>query len=188
MRTCPDHEVDVQGRGTQESCVPSRSSSLVRDRGEEVQDERACDGAVLLEVGVPCSGDHVQPGAGDLVASPRCPRTSPPRPYASGVVRKSCRTKALPFGKGYSHRPRVTNPAPDIAEVSVAAKRVARGELLPSGQERHELVPEGFKQARWQCGRGCPSRSLSVENSIITWTRARSDAHPMSRAPAAGLV
>jgi hypothetical protein len=43
------------------------------------------------------------------------------------------------------------------AAVAVAAKRVARRELLPSGQERHELVPERFEQARWQCGHGCPS-------------------------------
>ena len=36
------------------------------------------------------------------------------------IVWKSCRTRALSFGKGYSLRLRATNPASDIAEVSVS--------------------------------------------------------------------
>lgn len=36
------------------------------------------------------------------------------------VLRKSRRTRALPFSKGYSERSRATNPRSDIAEVSVS--------------------------------------------------------------------
>lgn len=58
---------------------------------------------------------------------------------------------------------------------AVTAKRVARGEFPPSGHERHELVPEGFEQARWQCGHGRPSRSPSVEDFMIAWPRGHSE-------------
>ncbi len=40
-------------------------------RGQEIQDERTGGGAVLLEVGVPGPGNHVQPGAGDTVREQR---------------------------------------------------------------------------------------------------------------------
>jgi hypothetical protein len=37
-----------------------------------------------------------------------------------GSVWKSCRTRVLPFGKGYSQRPKATKPASDIAEASIS--------------------------------------------------------------------
>ncbi|KOV58095.1 hypothetical protein ADK64_36870 [Streptomyces sp. MMG1121] len=51
---------------------------------------------------------------------------------------------------------------------AMAAEWVARGELRVGGQESGEWVPEGFEQARWQRGHGCPSGSQNVEDSMIT--------------------
>lgn len=40
---------------------------------------------------------------------------------------------------------------------AVRAQRVADDELLPGGEDRGELVPQGFEQARRQRGHGRPS-------------------------------
>lgn len=40
---------------------------------------------------------------------------------------------------------------------AVTAQRVADDKLLPDGEDRGELVPQGFEQASWQCGHGRPS-------------------------------
>ncbi len=40
---------------------------------------------------------------------------------------------------------------------AVTTQRVADDELLPDGEERGELVPQGFEQASRQRGHGRPS-------------------------------